>query len=66
MKKSDLKYWVGKEIYYIDFHDCEIYSYEFDIEHALDRANVLVGNAFESFADAKTFLQKLLDRQKTS
>lgn len=53
------------EYYYIDFKDCEIYSYT-DENTEIDKANKLTGNSFVSYYQAKAFLLELLYKQKTS
>ena len=53
------------EYYYIDFKDCEIYSWVNE-ENEIDNANILLGNKFNTFIEAKEFLVRLLDKQSIS
>lgn len=52
-----------QEYYYIDFNDLDIYSYPNE-NSALDKANKLIGNSFESFTDAKNALKKIIKNIK--
>lgn len=61
------------EYYYIDFKDLEIYSWEvatdkngYSKENELDKANILIGNYFKTYQDAKQALKTIINKQSIS
>jgi hypothetical protein len=61
MTKEYKDFFDGGEYYYIDFKDQNIYSYVFEKTSIMDCMNATIGNAFESYGEAKEFGYNAVD-----